>query len=675
VLLITLDTLRADRLGCYGCTTVPTPNIDALAERSVLFTRAFAHNPTTLPSHTNILLGATPLYHGVRENANYVVRGEFTTLAEFLKGKGYATAAVIGGYPLHSRFGLAQGFDVYDDAYEKEKYQKLSVGERKAEEVVERGLEWLGKAKPPWFLWIHCFDPHDPYEPPQPFRSRFEGKLYDGEVAYLDQALGKLFRHLEDRGLFEDTVVVLTGDHGESLGQHGERTHGFLAYNSTIWIPLIISVPGMNARRVESFVCHVDIFPTICDALRESGPEDLQGVSLLPAMKGKKIPRRTIYFESLYPYYSRGWAPLRGILGKEEVIKFIDSPIPELYDLEKDFEESENLAPHSDLSPLRKELERVTRGLTRRDSGQARQALDKRSLDRLRSLGYISSAQVYRKESFGPEDDVKTLLPYHNRSVRAMELFQEGKKKEGLEMVKQVITERKDVDVAYSNLAEMYKEEGRVEDALAVLEAGIRNLPSSYGVVLSYARCLREAGRDEELIAFVSGLDFPPMEHDPEIWDLLGEAFLHRGELDKAREVLERACAIDGEYAVAFRNLGDAILTMYMKRKEKDLLPEAIRSYERAVELEPDYASAYNRLGVAYREAGRPDRAVSCWEKALELRPDVGYPLLNLGLLYLSRGEKARALEYFLAYRKEHAASLSPEEGDRLEALIRRCRK
>ncbi len=253
-LLITIDTLRPDRLSCYSSEHLKTPNIDGLAEKGVLFLKAFAHTPTTLPSHTNILLGVTPLYHGVHDNSNFVVGKEFLNLGRHLKSQGYATAAFVGAFPLDSRFGLTRGFDVYDDNYGSTSSEEFSYVERRAEVVVERALDWLDNQSTPWFLWVHCFDPHQRYGPPEPFKTQYKTNPYDGEVAYVDFTLGKLFAYLEENGLNDDTLIIFTGDHGESLGQHEESTHGYFGYNSTIWVPLIISFSGIKKGRIRQNV-------------------------------------------------------------------------------------------------------------------------------------------------------------------------------------------------------------------------------------------------------------------------------------------------------------------------------------------------------------------------------------------------------------------------------------
>jgi arylsulfatase A-like enzyme/Tfp pilus assembly protein PilF len=647
--------------------------MDRLAKKGVVFTKAFSHNPTTLPAHTNILLGLTPLYHGVRENTNFVARDEFLTLAEHLKDRGYSTGAFIGGFPLHSRFGLAQGFDVYDEDYEKVKFMKFSAGERQAGEVIDKALKWLDHQDSKWFCWIHCYDPHDPYEPPEPFKTRFAQSLYNGEVAYVDRELGKLLDNMEKKDLFEKTLIIFTGDHGESLGQHGEMTHGYLANNTTIWVPLILFHPGSKPSRMEQYVSHIDIFPTVCDILRIKVPDACQGISLVPGIRGKKMPQRTLYFESLYPYYSRGWAPMKGFIHLGE--KYIQSPIPELYDLEKDFNESHNLAQGQRLDAYRKRLNDIIQQFSHPENEKARHRLDRKSLERLKSLGYISSPQVERKNNYSPEDDVKTILPFHNKAAKAWELYQEGRVQEGFDLVKEVITERQDVDIAYTHLAKMYKEQEKLSEALGVLELALENLPSNYGVIITYVSYLSLAGRDDEVISMVENLQLPQMENDPEIWNYLGLAYSNKGDFSKAIDALEFSLSVDDEFAYAYRSLATVYLSRFLKARNKEDLQRSILNFEKAIDLEPEFAAAYNSLGVAYKENAQTDEAIECWEKAYELRPDVGYPLLNLGLVYLERGDKVKALDFFQAYKTDFYSSLPSSEKERLDVLIRRCER
>lgn len=673
LLFIIIDTLRADRLSCYQSESLKTPNIDRLAEKGILFKKAFAQTSMTLPSHANIFLGTSPLSHGVHDNSTFVVREKFLTLAEHLKNHGYSTAAFVGAYPLDSRFGLSQGFETYDDDYGFQDFEKLAYVERKAEVVIGRALHWLKQQRHPWFLWVHCFDPHAPYEPPEPFRSQYQDRLYDGEVAYIDSALGELFRYLENNNLTQKTLIVFTGDHGESLGEHGEETHGYFAYNSSLRVPLIISFPGAKKSRVDQAASHVDIFPTVCDILNIDQPPFLQGISLLPAIKGKSLPERDVYFESLYPYYSRGWAPLRGFYSGGE--KFIDSPIPELYDMNADFDELKNLAQAGSLEKYRKKLAQIMKKSSLPEAEESRAGLDRESRDKLRSLGYISSSPVSQKETFSPEDDVKTLLPYHNRAMRALELGQQGKIDEGIELLESVLKERKNVDTVYSSLAALYKEKGLMKEALGVLKLGLESLPSNYEIFLTYVSFLTSAGQYDEVIRVFGEKSLWKAEHDPEIWNSLGVAHANQGDLEKAITFFEKSLSIDNEYPDAFNNLGSAYLGIFMKTRDSRAYQNAVENFKKAIELDPNHASAYNGLGGAYLQTGDLDGAIGCLERALELKPDFGHALYNLGLAYLGKGDKSKALEYFNTYKKNHGRYLSLGEREKLEALIQQCRK
>jgi arylsulfatase A-like enzyme len=346
VLLITLDTTRADHIGAYGLMPQLTPNIDRMAARGTVFTRAFSHTPMTLPAHANILTGQTPLYHGISDNNGYHLDVRFLTLAEQLRQRGYATSAFVSSFVLDRMMGLDQGFDLY--------HEPLSQDTLLAAESVAAAQRWIGGQGGKWFCWLHLWDPHFPYAPPAPFDSRYASDPYSGEIAYMDSELGKLFSLLEDSGRLDSTLLIITGDHGEALGDHGEIEHGFFAYNSTIHIPLIICLPGKSRRSVPALVSHVDIFPTVCDALGMAAPPRLAGKSLCNMIRGGSEAERPVYIESKGPYLTRGWAPLEGFIAHG--LKYIDLPIKELYDLERDFQESKNIISSRKLADLKGEL-------------------------------------------------------------------------------------------------------------------------------------------------------------------------------------------------------------------------------------------------------------------------------------------------------------------------------
>jgi arylsulfatase A-like enzyme/Flp pilus assembly protein TadD len=670
VLLITIDTLRTDRLSCYSREYLETPNIDSLANKGVLFHRAFAHTSTTLPSHTNILLGTTPLCHGVHENSNFIVQEEHLTLAEFLKDQGYVTGAFVGAYPLDSRFGLNQGFMTYDDDYgsQSDRGDKYYV-ERKADKVVDRSLLWLKKQSSSWFLWVHVFDPHTPYEPPEPYGEKFKEDLYSGEVAYVDSELGKIFEYLESEKLYDETLIVLTGDHGEGLGDHGEMTHSFLAYNSTIWIPLMFCFPGLKPGNTSEYVGHIDIFPTICEVLKLKKPDSLSGISLLPSMKGKKIKQGPIYFESLYPFYSRGWAPIRGYI--EDKKKFIESPIPELYDLEDDFHEQNNLIQKSQVGQYRKKLDEIMEKHSKQSEMDARSTLDRETLRKLKSLGYVSGTSLKEeKEVYGPEDDVKKLLPLFNKSNKARQIYLEGKTKQGIRMLKEVITERKDMDVAYSYLATLYKEEGNLQGALLVLEEGMRHLPESHEIISAYANFLTEGGQSDRVISLFDEVEIREMNYDPELWNFLGIAYTRKGEYSKALQTLDKAVSIDADFGSTYNNIGNAYLSIFLNSKDHQALKKALDNYKKAVEINPEDAVAYNGLGVAFRESGDIDKAIEAWEKSISINPEYGLPLYNLGYSHMNKGNHEEALKYFVKYRHLFSYSLPLERRKKINMWI-----
>jgi len=291
VLLITVDTLRYDRVSFYSKQFVRTPYIDDLARQSTVFLHAYAHNPLTRPSHTNIMTGTTPLYHGVSDNPGFKLEPRYLTLAEYLKQFDYKTAAFVGAFVLDSRFGLDQGFDVYNDDNGEQAVFQFGFVERRAEQVIEPAIKWISNQKKKWFCWVHLFDPHDPYDPPEPYRRLYPNDLYSGEVAYVDEQLGLLFSFLKKQGLMSKTIIILTADHGEALGENGERHHGFFAYNNTLHVPLILYEPGASPQVVEANASHVDIFPTIGDLLGLPLPPSLQEESLLPLRQGKNRQR------------------------------------------------------------------------------------------------------------------------------------------------------------------------------------------------------------------------------------------------------------------------------------------------------------------------------------------------------------------------------------------------
>jgi arylsulfatase A-like enzyme/Flp pilus assembly protein TadD len=672
LLLVTVDTLRPDRLSCYSPKHLETPRIDALAAKGVLFERAFAHDPITLASHANILLGMTSLAHGVSDNSLSIVAPDNLTLAELLKGRGYATGAFVSAFPLDSRFGLDQGFDVYDDSYPAKPTSEGLFSERPAEKTITAALKWLSDKKGPWFCWIHVWDPHAPYAAPEPYASRFKDKPYAGEVAYVDAELGRLLDELGQKGMIGQTVVVLTADHGESLGEHGEMTHGYFAYNSTLCVPLVISAPGAKAARVKDYVSHVDIFPTVCDLLAVDKPSSLHGDSLAPFLKGKTRKARPIYFESLDAYLNRGWAPIRGVI--ENGKKYIESPIPELYDLETDFAEEKNLAADENLPPYKKKLREVMElGSSPLLAQAGRQTTDRETKERLRSLGYAASRAPQTKVSYGPEDDLKTLLPFEQKADLASQLQKQGRLAESVRLLKDIIEERQDFGKAYDQLFEIYRSQGLLDDGFQVLERAFTANPGNYVIVSGYGIALVKNGMDRkgaEILEKALGL----YDRDATAWNSLGVAYGKTGDFEKAREAFNKALALAPDDALFNDNFGSFYVTVAVKTKDPEAARKSVGYFEKAIAADSSLAPAYNGLGGALRILGRNDEAIKNWEKAVELDPAFAFAAYNLAVAYLEKGDKAKALENCQKYLLIKGRSITAEELREINTLIQKCK-
>jgi len=364
---------------------------------------------------------------------------------------------------------------------------------------------------------------------------------------------------------------------------------------------------------------------------------------------------------------------LRGFISERE--KFIDSPIPEFYDLDNDFDELKNLAEKKKLGKYRKQLDQIIKTQSLPENIQAKKKVDRETREKLRSLGYISGSQVSKKESFGPKDDIKVLLPYHNKAMEAMDSYQEGKVKAALELLKEVITERKDVDIAYYHLATLYEAEGRLKEAVEVLKLGLENVPSSYEIFFAYVSHLLDVRQYDEVIRVITEKKGHQIEHDPEIWNGLGAAYSSKGDFEKAIVAYEKAISLDSEYSLVFRNLGHVYLLIFLRTKDIKNYQKALQNLNKAIELDPDYATAYHDLGIAYSQTRNFDEAIYCWKKALELRPDFDQILYNLGLAYLYKGDKFKALDYLSKYKKNFSHLLSPTQREKLEALIQECKQ
>ena len=662
VLLITIDTLRADALGCYGNTAVETPWIDRLAAGGVRFEQVHAQNVVTLPSHANILSGRYPLDHGVRDNSGFRFPAGVDTLATILKRAGYATGAFVSAFPLDSRFGLDRGFDVYDDRLgDPEARTAFLMPERPGARTVEEARKWrAAQGTTPTFTWIHLYEPHFPYVPPEPFTSRYADSPYHGEVAYTDSLLAPVLEPLLRVGKEGRTLVVFTSDHGEGLGEHGEKTHGIFAYETTLRVPLILFAPRLFAPRVAApRVRHVDILPTVLDALGLQVPRDATGRSLLALASGRRGETAPSYFEALSSSVNRGWAPLTGLA--QDRFKLIDLPIPELYDLDADPHETRNLAATETrtLDAIRAQLARLRGG----DRGTARGPEDAETRERLRSLGY-ASATAPAKARYTEDDDPKRLIGLDTAIQDVVTLYQGGDIPAALARVQEVLRQRPDMPLALQHLAYLQRQSGDLGAAVTTLKRALALNPEDTDTAALLGAYLNEVGRPREAAAVLAVY---AERKSPELDVLMarGAALAGIGQTAEANATFERALAIDPSNAAAKANLGTVSLGVRDYPRARTLLEEALA-------LDPDVSRAHNALGVIAAETGHPDEAITHWKRAVELNPREWDTLFNLGKLLRREGREAEALPYVELFVRTAPPALYARDIAQLRATLPR---
>jgi arylsulfatase A-like enzyme/Tfp pilus assembly protein PilF len=623
VLLVTIDTLRADHVGAYGNRLGLTPTLDRLASEGLRFERAYAHVPLTLPSHTTIMTGTYPITNGVRDNGSFRFDGKRPTLAGVLKAAGYHTGAFVGAFPVDARFGLNAGFDVYDDKYgSRPAGGELSVLERPAEQVLASAYAWIAAGAPssgqpqassPWFAWVHLYDPHDPYVPPEPFKSRFASDLYSGEIAYADSALGGALERLQKLGALTHTIVAVASDHGESLGEHGERTHGLFAYEATIRVPLLIwAPPRIRAAVVSSTARLVDVMPTLLDLVGLDPPQPMDGRSLRPlAAANGTTEDPGSYFEALNANLTRNWAPLTGLV--RNGLKLIDLPVPELYDVAADPAEHQNVyARRQDLAaPLERQLD----ALTSHAATPAAGPVDSETQQRLRSLGYVVSPVARPARAYTARDDPKNLIGLQNRLDDALDALKAGSPDIAERTLKQLIVERPDFTIAYDRLAFIYRETSRLEYAISTLESASRTSAVDAASLATLGGYLQEANRFARSVAVLeAALKLNPSQIDA--YEKLGVTYTRMGRFGDAERMFRQVLSFAPNSATTYNNLGSLFLS-----QQRDA--DAIDALSKAVAVDPALANAHNGLGVAYARQGDTKRAVDEWQRALALRPDL----------------------------------------------------
>ena len=589
VLLISIDTCRADHLGCYGYPLDTTPNIDAIASEGIVFEHALSPLPYTLPAHCTMLTGTIPPYHGVFDNTDYKLSDRDVTLAELLQEKGYLTAGFVSSFIMDSRFGLGQGFDLYDDDFEEASHT-MGINQQGGGKTTQDAIEWLGAHKDEKnFVFLHYYDPHFTYEPPEPFASkfrnvpppenvttRFEQVLFDGyagEIAYTDHCIGQVVDELRELGLYDSTMIIITSDHGEMLGQHGEGFHGYFIYQPAIRVPLIFKLPRLpKHRRITSTVGLVDIVPTVCSALGIELSTPVQGHDLSPCFDSDWLPPsdRHLFCQSLEPTKYNA-SSLLGVV--TDRYKYIKTTRPELYDLLEDPDELNNIAvEQADRSrTMEKRLRQILQETTR-SKGHGKERLDDQTRERLESLGYIGgSVNDYLSFERGGEDP-KDLIEYHVRTMQVGFLIYQ-----------------KLYDLAESQCRQLISER-----------------PSFHGPYFSLAKiAVRQGDYAEAVINFEKVIELEP--HHVYSFEGLGAAYEAQGQFDKA-----------------------------------------VPGYAKALELRPDYVEAYYKVALCFYELGEfrePDKYVTA---ALKNNPSYVDAAISLAEKLLDKQQIRLAYEHYL---------------------------
>jgi arylsulfatase A-like enzyme/Tfp pilus assembly protein PilF len=607
VLLITIDTVRADHLGCYGYMSIETPHLDALAAAGVRFANAYTPVPITLPAHTVMLTGTYPMRTGMHDFSGNRLNSSQPTLATLLRAKGYATGAVVGSAVLDSRFGLSRGFEFYYDHFDFSRLDEKNIDAmmRPGGEVVDRALGWLnGERQKPFLLWIHLYDAHHPYNPPAPYLQKYRSHPYDGGIAFVDAQVGRVVAYLKAKGKYDRTLIVVAGDHGEGLGEHGEKTHGFFIYDSTLHVPLIFKLPmgaGQQKAVVNDSATLVDLLPTVLELTGASRPSEVQGRSLVPAIAGKPEGTPTgSYAETYLPRIHFNWSELRGIRFRQ--YHFIDAPRPELYDLSSDPRELKNLyaTQRAVASELRKRLGTLIARLTPAAGEKTAEStgLDPALMERLKSLGYVAVS--------GGGDDVlsdrrladpKDRIQVYELVSDALEDSQHGRYAESIQKLDQAGRIEKDSLPVHYLLALNYYRQNDFQRAVDEFQITLKLSPdytlANYYLGLAY---VQTGAWDSAITAFRKTLELDGTNYSAAY--NLGAAYLKQERVPDAEAAFRQAVKINSRYAQAHEALGE--LLVYQNK-----LDEGIASLRAALEIEPNYSKARQALIKALQANGQ----------------------------------------------------------------------
>lgn len=683
VILITVDTLRADKVGCYGNPLVRTPTMDAWAAGGVRFEDCISQTPLTLPSHTTIMTGTLPPHHGVRDNGGFVVPSELVTMAESFKSAGFRTGAFVAAYVLDSKWGLNQGFDTYFDKFDLSRFERISLGEvqRPANEVMDEALSWIDRNKDgKFFAWIHLYDPHTPYEPPEPFKSEYAQNPYLGEIAFTDSQLARLSEYIDRQALRDRLFLVLAADHGESLGEHFESTHGFFIYQGALHVPLIVVTPFKPLQGVVSkeTVGLVDVMPTVCEMAGLPVPAEVQGRSLVSSLftPGAAATDRLAYSETFYPRYHYGWSDLRSV--QDGRFKLILAPVPELYDLASDPREEKNLVDLEKkvFEDLSTRAEALMAEAGRNGLEVDLQKVDEETREKLAALGYVGSFTDSAKLQGRKLADPKDKIVIFNELSRAREDGLSGDADKAIKTIRAIIAEDPTIGDAHFGLGNVLYKARRFPEALEAFAKALELKPDDSFAAINVANCYQAMGRYDEGEKFV-------LDHiargfaDSQLYFLLGNIKVHAGQPDKAIPYFEKCLEGNPRSASAQNALGAVYLNrgasgddaraeehlaaaaainptlMSLRyntaqlREKQGRLAEAADLYLQEIGDSPQSYKALFNLSRVYRQMGREDEELETLRKTIAAEPEFPLAYFHVARILLRRGtgfEEAIAL-------------------------------
>jgi choline-sulfatase len=627
IILITLDTTRADRMGFLGSKRGLTPNLDVLATQSVVFTRAYAQVPLTTPSHAVLLTGTYPQYNHLDDLAQ-PLRAELPYLPDLLHERGYHTAAFVGSIVLDPESGGApgfdRGFDIYDANFHNSKpgedrYQSL---ERRAEDVANHAMGWLSHhQQTPFFMWLHFYDPHEPYDPPQPFKAHYVSEPYDGEIAYTDSVVGGVMEVLRQHGLYQNTVIAVAADHGEAFGEHGEKYHGIFLYDETIHVPLLLKLPGEKfaGKRVESRVALADVAPSLLQAARIAIPSTMQGKSLFPLMdapkstgsKESKSPDRAIYSESDYAHRAFGWSELRS--WRVQKYLYVQAPKKELYDQVSDPDSLKNLATAA--KAVTETLDGQLSDFRMKTSSAAveQAELDPAQQENLRALGYLGSGSENSNSGDKALVDPKDKVDFVNKLHQAIFVLEADRYEEAFADLRD-ITQQFPSDAGTANLefgrALVHREQ--YQEAVPILRAAVEKMPDSSTAHYQLGLALVKTGQWEAALAEIQAA----VERKPTSAQLhyyLAAVHTRLRHVPEATKEYEKALELDPNHFQANLRYGRLL---FLEGHPNAALPKL----ERAVKVDPDSAEAHAFLADAYQQLGQPEDANRERAKAEQLK-------------------------------------------------------